>query len=65
MKIELDFEDYTQLLIFAAAAESIIKLNEKMNIPKGVAAKSITQAEKELKPLLDNFKYHGIPRPKC
>jgi len=65
MKIELDFEDYTQLLIFAAAAESIIKINEKMDIPKGVAAKSIIQAKEKLKPFLDNFKYHGIPRPKC
>lgn len=65
MKIELDFEDYAQLLIFASAAKSIIKLNEKMDIPKGITAKSIMQAEKELKSLLDNFKYHGIPRPKC
>ena len=65
MKIELDFEDYIQLLIFASAAKSIIKFNEKMNIPKGVAATSIIQAKEKLKPLLDSFKYHGIPRPKC
>lgn len=65
MKVELDFEDYTQLLIFASAAESIIKFNEKMDIPKGVATKSIIQAKEKLKPLLDSFKYHGIPKPKC
>ena len=65
MKIELDFENYAQLLIFASAAESILKLNEKINIPKGVVAKSIIQAEEKLKPLLNSFKYHGIPRPKC
>lgn len=65
MKVELDFEDYAQLLIFASAAESILKLNEKIDIPKGIVAKSIIQAEEKLKPTLDSFKHNRIPMRYC